>query len=528
MQQNRLIKNERGRDLMICALFTFGWGILAHTYGLSNGLFSHDSLNALVADRTEEIWKVQLGRFLVPAYRALVRPGLAMPWLIGMLGFAFIALTVYLVCDALRLRSNAARALVSGILTVNITVSALIATYNYEFDVDMLALLFAAGAFWLWQRHRWGFLPGALALALSLALYQAYSALTLSLCMSGLILRLLDGENVKTALRDAAKAVAMLLLGGLIYWLSLSLVCTVTGIQTDSEAANSLGQLKDVFHASFIKNVLKAWLYWFKKLVRFVPAYGKGTQIALHVLLLLACGFVLVRRALIRRLSRGAWAMAGALLMLLPLGMNAVYVLSGGMMHFLMVQPYCCVYLLGIALLFKDKNESARPERFPRRVAALLLGVLLLGNMISANAFYLKKDLEQQATLSCMTRAAERIESCPLYERGKTPVAVYGIYEQDVLDGFERYAVITGLRANSPISMPGRKETVDMYEAYFKYILNCNIAFCDLDAWERILFSEELAGMPAFPDADCIRLIDGVLVLKMSKDYLPDAGKETK
>nr|WP_072515135.1 hypothetical protein [Ndongobacter massiliensis] len=67
-------------------LFTFFWGLLAHAYGFLNGFFTHDGLNALIADSTEELWKVELGRFLVPVYRQLVRSAVTTPWVIGVIG----------------------------------------------------------------------------------------------------------------------------------------------------------------------------------------------------------------------------------------------------------------------------------------------------------------------------------------------------------------------------------------------------------------------------------------------------------
>ena len=60
---------------------------------------------------------------------------------------------------------------------------------------------------------------------------------------------------------------------------------------------------------------------------------------------------------------------------------------------------------------------------------------------------------------------------------------------------------------------------VDVYEAYFKYILNVPIKVCDDDLWHKIKESPELRTMPAFPDEDCMTVMDGVLVVKMSDDY---------
>ena len=45
------------------------WSLKAHAYMFLHSLFSHDALNALYASPGEEVWKVELGRFLFPVYR---------------------------------------------------------------------------------------------------------------------------------------------------------------------------------------------------------------------------------------------------------------------------------------------------------------------------------------------------------------------------------------------------------------------------------------------------------------------------
>ena len=45
-----------------CWMCTFLWGLVAHAYGFMQNSFSHDALNAFIATKTEDIWKIELGR----------------------------------------------------------------------------------------------------------------------------------------------------------------------------------------------------------------------------------------------------------------------------------------------------------------------------------------------------------------------------------------------------------------------------------------------------------------------------------
>ena len=64
---------EERNILLLCFAAVFGLGLAAHAYGFLNASFSHDMLNALVADRVETYWKMQLGRPGIVLYRRLFR-----------------------------------------------------------------------------------------------------------------------------------------------------------------------------------------------------------------------------------------------------------------------------------------------------------------------------------------------------------------------------------------------------------------------------------------------------------------------
>ena len=68
------------------------WGLAAHAYAFFHDFFSHDALNAMVATPVEEHWKIELGRFLFPLYRTIIRNSLALPWIIGLFTILWAAL----------------------------------------------------------------------------------------------------------------------------------------------------------------------------------------------------------------------------------------------------------------------------------------------------------------------------------------------------------------------------------------------------------------------------------------------------
>lgn len=129
--------------LTYCLATTFLWGLVAHAYGFLHNNLSHDVLNAFVAMTTEEIWKIELGRFFVPVYRYLFRGAVSLPWLIGLVGLFWTSLAVFFTIQLLDVKKKPVIALIAGIMASNITYISQIATYVYEFDFNALALLLA-------------------------------------------------------------------------------------------------------------------------------------------------------------------------------------------------------------------------------------------------------------------------------------------------------------------------------------------------------------------------------------------------
>ena len=494
----------------------FFWGLIAHAYSFFNGMFSHDSLNALYADSVEESWKLGLGRFMVPLYRSIVREGIAMPWLIGVLSLLYIGLTVYFLAKLFDLRSAPAVVLLSGIFATDLAVTAIAGTYLYELDLDMITMLLIVFSVYCWSKYPKGFLFCAPLIAASAGFYQAYEAIGLVLITLVIIVDLLDGKPSRQVLIKAAKGICMILLGVVIYVVGIKVSGAITGVHLSSGYNSPTAAMEDTGRSAF-SWIAEAYVFSFKKMIDLIPVYRRRTEFILNALLAAGSIAMIIASARSKKLKAGRIAAIAVLCLLLPLFMNIIYVVGHGVMHDLMILPYYFLYVLVILMFFKD--AEVRAPKWSRAAAGVLIFIILWGNIQSSNGLYLKKDLEQRATFSVMTRVADRIESHPDYISGSTTVAIYGRYDQITIPGFEQYSRITGADVPSPISTVYPRYYFDLYEAYFKYILDLPIRVCDDEVWHEIKESPELRAMPVFPDEGSMTMIDGVLVVKMNKDY---------
>lgn len=120
--------------------------LLAHGFAFANLFPNHDG-TVLVFDAQWTMYV--LGRWAQNLYFPSVRGKIAAPWLIGAFSIVYVALTGYCIAFLLKLRRMAALVL-TGILGCCASVTAVMATYTYETDAYLLAMLLAcAGVFFL-------------------------------------------------------------------------------------------------------------------------------------------------------------------------------------------------------------------------------------------------------------------------------------------------------------------------------------------------------------------------------------------
>jgi len=505
--------------LLFCLTVTFFWGFLTHAYGFFHSSLSHDGLNAFAATVVEERWKIELGRFFVPLYRALFRNELSLPWVIGCLGLFWTGLAVYLVTAFFDVRSRFLTFLIAGVMSTNITYIAQIANFIYEFDFNALSLLLSVMAAYLWNRDRGmpAYLAGTLCLVVSVGIYQSYVAVAVTLILWKSVMELFAGREVKDVLMHGLRGFAMLLLALFLYYVAGLVVYRVTGV-TQAERTSVLISFEDIW-----KNL--PWL-----LIRtpaesivtfFHPVYKEVYKILFFLLsvMLGICALVVIRR---KKYESVRTILIVLLVGLTPLAMGFIYLLTNGEhIHELMLYAVWFFYVFLLLFAFRLCDEDMLPGRrseWQSWISCVLVLGLLWQNVILANTAYIKKERDADAALSFMTRAVAMMEREEGYVPGETTVAFVGVYAcGDTTPGMEKLHSIVGLQYGDAIAADSSHYYFNPYRAYFDYVLNYPVRLCSDEEHERLKNDERVQEMPFFPNGDCIRWVDDIMVVKMGR-----------
>lgn len=499
-------------------VYTLIFGLSAHAYMYFSLAPSHDSLHTLLCDEGIAQLKIATSRFACSLYYH-IRGSIPAPWLVGIMSILFFTASNYLVVRSFNIKKCLSIVLLCGIFVTNLTVVATLATYMLEADVYSLALLLACLSAYLWVRFpKFGFILAIFPLSLCLGLYQAYVDVAIGLALILLIKKIAEGESFSAFFQQAVRYALSLIGGALLYFALVKFTQHFTGIEM-ADAYNSLNVFLNNSFSSLLHLLPGAYLDFIKFFLS--PQYAHNTSFVVACRVLIAVASVIIwLRHIFRQHIRGMELIALLLCVaLLPLGLNFIYILSAGTIHGQLITfSFFLVYPL--SLLPLEWGENTPPEGFHPivlcRLAVLFFcGCMVFRNIVFANGAYFYKQILFEASSQYAFSITEDIESTPDYEPGHTQVAFVGEFPASSVsrqgyNGFEEYSDLTGMGLTS---LTG----IGPFTGYSYSILGHTInRIWDADQMEEIGTWPEVQRMPVFPHDGYCRIIDGIMVVKLS------------
>lgn len=513
-------KIDSNKKLLIAsAISTLVFYIAAHGYRLCNPMFSGDSL--LMIHQTDSAWQIALGRFVQPIL-VLLRGGIASPFLISVISVLFLSLSAYFLADFLEIDSFFSLLLITAVMTCNTTLLAANSTFIINADFYTQALFFAVFGVWLLKKEQ--FLPivfGTLSLSISLGIYQAYVCVAIGLVMIHFLLKMTTCPSFKDTMKSLLKYLLAFGASAILYYGIWKLFQKIFGIWT-ANSYNGLASVGDYSDTSFFSVIATAYEQFFRYFIHpetFTTMPFRGISLSIFwVYILRFCNVAIVVLFLFALIKKNResksqlWHILAQLviLLLLPLGLNFVSVISKGMVHTLMIYAFGLVYILAVKVTdFSEEGVvSFTKKHIPWLGIAFLIITICWSNIVYSNQVYLKKDLQNEAMQSLMTRIVYEIESFDGYEAGVTPVAISGTFEQTPALG-EMSAfqdILPYGMGNTPLTYIGTDY------AYLTHILNVNMNLT------RISNEHEMVReMPVYPAEGSVAYVDGILVVKVSE-----------
>jgi hypothetical protein len=400
----------------------------------------------------------------------------------------------------------------------------------------MLALLLAFLAVWLTLRWKWGFLPGGVALALSLGTYQAYLAVVLLLCI---FLLMTDAAEGHFQWKKLFRMAGMGVLGAVLYFVVLQVMLRMQGVTLDTyQGINEMGR---VTPGALPGLLLKAY-YDF-------VAFGFRGNILFHNPFTLACfgiltvggvfslfafgvsGAAVSRSKVVRKTVILRWCGLLLLILLIPPATNIVLLISADAYYHLLMRMQWVLFPM-MSVIWTDryfagfwKNHVVHGtgrvpfwERIQKGwkhyVLPLVMAVAVLfvfENAVRANIAYFNMNERYEKTYAYCLRLVDRMEQTEDYVTGM-PVAMIGewsaLYFPDTDITVDVTAPITGTSGSNLLY---RRQ---QYAEFLRNYLGVTINVVSDEEMVRIYHSPEYQALDSFPGAGSMAVVDGILYIK--------------
>lgn len=523
MQTFRILQDKIRPEWKAAFSACFFVGMLVHMPVLLSDIPNHDGLASMYSDQNI----VVSGRWFLTVACG-VSSYYTLPWVIGLLGLLYLGFAAAAMCELLEVRKTWAAALCGALLSVFPAIASTFA-YVYTLDGYMMALLLAVLAVLFVKKYRFGFFPGALCLAFSMGIYQAYLPFAMILSVFSIWMLLIsakgfpnaigiNGSGMETVcLKDkvlfALRYLYMGILGALFYYGVLQLLLKLQGKRL-AEYQGIEGMVSDVAAERGFVSVLKG-MY-----IDFAAFSLKGNILfqnvfSLTAMLLLAVAALWTICLLFRRAK--TWKEKVVIILvvlsaaLLPALTNIILLVSPSVNYHLLMRYQWVLYSIGAVALVSGCDFKERVGVRLEWVAFAAAFVLIFCYGITDNIAYSNLHKKYEKTYAYCIRLLDRIEQTPGYYQG-IPIAMIGVVGEEQFPVSDLTLSVTA----GMVGMSGDSllYTGANYQSFIRHYLGATLNILPPAAMEEMYYSEEYTAMESFPGEDSIRIIDGIMYIK--------------
>ncbi|MBQ7774941.1 MAG: glucosyltransferase domain-containing protein [Lachnospiraceae bacterium] len=499
------IKQKIKPQWKVAFFTTLIMGLLIHMPMMMRDIPNHDGLDSMHFDQN----MITSGRWFL-SVACGVSSYYTLPWLIGLLAIFYLALTGVVLVEFLEVRDTMAVVLISGLLVAFPTLSS---TFAYVFTMDgyMLGLFLAIFGVWLTKRKRLGFVAGAVCLAFSLGIYQAYLAFAVLLCIYGILMIAMDAGDSKDKFWQSLHYLYMGIFGVTGYFVILQIMLKLQGKEMSSyHGGNTMGTMG---LAQLLETVKKMYADFFAFTFKGNILVNNAFSLVVVVVLVLLVVVTLVQLVVEKKWWKSPWLYILLVLLAvgLPFASNIILLISPEVTYHALMR-YQWVLFPIVMVAFLTKYGQLLPRNTVREWGILITaGVLIWNFVVTDQIAYSNLQKRYEKTYAYCVRLLDRIEQTEGYYQG-IPIAMIGVV------GDEPYPItdITQPVTSNLIGMngDGLLYTGNNYELFMKHYLGATLNILPAEAMEEMYYSEAYREMESFPGKDSIRIIEGIMYIK--------------
>ena len=445
------------------------------------------------------------------------------PFISGILCAFYMGLLSVYTVKTLNIQRQSSIIIVSFLLSTFPTLAYLFG-YDYTSDSVIFGLLLSAITVFLTVTYKYGFVPGAVFLMLSLAIYQASLGYCMGLFVIASIQQIIGkDQSLKEALWKLLRYLICGILGIALYMISVKISLDIHGaVMHWYKGMDRMGQIPLKMLPSLIVKSVGRFIYFFVPQPIGSFFYVSDFLFILYIIffaLMLISLIILIKKS---RLYIKAWKMILliGLLAITPIALNIIDVVSPyASSSTLNVYSIVLFYVLLIVLCDNICQSSIKPLKLVTLLTLFLIGY---NHLLLSGIYYMKISTYYERTYGLYNRVLARIEELDEFEyKKKNPIIVIGSLPSLNYGRDERYAFPEIINDQGLWGQfVGATRDTEAYKitAFISSFFGVDFEIASQEQKERIITTSDYKNMGVWPAKNSVRCIDGVVVLNL--DYL--------
>lgn len=496
-------------------------GIITHITMMTETIMSQDGIwNSMQYSRAGD-WVIALGRWGIELAGRL-NNFVAIPSITTMLCLFLMAVSAVFIVDIFNFKSKYSALFTGMIMVVSpcLTATMLYVYTSVAYCVNMLLAILAIWFIYKFKYKKIGIVISALCFMFSLSIYQSYMGVTVGLCIMLSIIELLkDNSKIKDVFIKIGKTVLAVLSGGILYYILTVLILNLTGIDMATyKGAESFG-IKEIF-ASLGTNILNTYKnfveFFFKDVIVYNTNYRRDIWYILFFIGFIVTFIVKLAKLKVESKKEKIFkiVLSSLMVLLMPIGLNIINIIAVGTEIYALTATQM-ILVIPFVLALVESLEILNSIKWIILISCMCIcGTYYLSDSASYSALKLTYNQAYSSTM----RVFDRIETTPGYEKDM-PLLLAGIIgNNNYPRTMNLYGYTIGELANNTVFHGTYGGQIGTWINYMRVFFGLDIQMCDSDTYYRIVTGEDYKDMEMFPAEDSIRIIDGVVVVKLSEE----------
>lgn len=510
-----LTKKLEKKDIVkLTAISVIIFYIIAHGFRLTSLMYSHDSLGIY---RNEFKWQTSLGRFAQPVLYVLFGC-VNVPWIMIGVSLICIMISTCLLVEIFEIDKPVWVIGLSGLMVCNIAVTLANATFISWVDSYGVALFLSIFGVWIFYKKYQSaenkklinLVWTILALALCMGFYPAYINVSISIFLILIFNRLNKEDSFKDNLKYALLIIAVLAISSVVYYGLWRLILLITNIKP-ADTNNSVSGIASMGLTNIIANVKGTYEYvlnWILKPFVYntgIDSANKGLKLLIKlagIVVMLAPVCYVVITNFIKKKKYVNAVIQLIIIALFPFAVNFSGFLAQNVVHELMIYSFAFVYVFALVVIISAN------KKYLSYALAVIIALIIWNNIIYSNHIYADRRLQEEATMSYMTRLVGDIESVEGYEAATTEVVFVGsFYNVENLKNLKAFRYLEGAGINkSMMSYHGTES------AYISNVMGDRVKVVN-----EFIDMNDYQDMPCYPNKGSIVWKDNKIYVKIAE-----------